>query len=417
MQILVIYSILSKMRLTVYDHLYSLGRYAKAERVFYHNLIGPLPKYLSLVDYDAVILHYSLLSYRCDDELWEEFLPYLEPLKSYPGLKVAIPQDEYQHSKRLCDFFRDFDFKLVFTCAYEEDYRKLYPESSGIEHFQTVLTGYVDEQNLKKIQSFEKIEKSIDIGYRARNLPFWGGSYGLLKKAIEDQFLAQKTSFSMDISTRPEDVFYGDAWLRFLLSCRTSPSCLGGSSLHDPNGSIMQAVNAYVEKNPKASFEEVEKACFPEQDGNLSLFALSPRHFECVMTKTTLLLVEGNYLDIFLPGRNCIEIKKDFSNLPEVLRLVEDRDYCQSLAENAYQDIILSKRYTYASFAQEVFEGIKALVSLRERKGSDSLFFFFAKGLERLCNVNPRLFFRLRRFQLRRFLKNRFQRIKKGLKV
>ncbi len=52
---------------------------------------------------------------------------------------------------------------------------------------------------------------------------------------------------------------------------------------------------AFTAKHPNASFDEIEKACFPGKDYNISCFALSPRHFEAVMTKTLQILVEGKY--------------------------------------------------------------------------------------------------------------------------
>ena len=80
--------------------------------------------------------------------------------------------------------------------------------------------------------------------------------------------------------------------------------------MHDLDGSIRRNVENFVSKFPKASFSEVEQNCFPGEDGNLKLFAISPRHFECCLTKTCQVLYQGRYDNIFKANHHFIEIKK-----------------------------------------------------------------------------------------------------------
>ena len=66
-------------------------------------------------------------------------------------------------------------------------------------------------------------ERTIDIGYRARNLPPWLGRHGYMKTEIAEVFTARNEGFDLklDVSTRAEDTFFGDDWYRFLLRCKS----------------------------------------------------------------------------------------------------------------------------------------------------------------------------------------------------
>ena len=51
-----------------------------------------------------------------------------------------------------------------------------------------------------------------------------------------------------------------------------------------------------------------------------------------------------------------IELKKDFSNVQEVLDKIQNESLRNEMTDRAYQEIVLSKRYTYSSFVKEVFK-------------------------------------------------------------
>lgn len=404
MKILVLYIFCerkSKIRKTIIDHLYSFKNYIVGVDFHYCNVLGKIPNYLRLVNYDAVILHYSFLSAKWDPELWQRILPGFRLLKQMDCPKVAIPQDEYVYTDAICEFFREHGVETVFTCATSEDYQILYPrEKSGLKHYFTTFTGFVDEMTLERLEELSKKVKKreIDIGYRARDLPFWLGHFGQVKKKIAEPFLAlkEKVTLKMDVSTRYEDVFYGDDWFRFILSCRTMLGCLGGASMLDSDGSIRNQVEAYVEHHPDASFAEVEEYCFKGKDDTLKLFALSPRHFECAMAKTCQVLLEGNYLGVFKPGVHYIELKKDLSNLDQVIEQVQDEGLCKNIAERAYEDVVVSGKYTYRRFADQVIDHIR-IVSSRKRSSflNNQLFRIVSifLGTRRLFNPIHRFFF------------------------
>lgn len=373
LKILVLYTLPSKElpRKTTIDHLYGFKRYADHVDFHYCNFIHKMPFYLSLVKYDGIILHYTLLSYKWTELSRKQIIKGLNSLREHQAIKIAFPQDEFIYSNFICTLFQKCKIDSVFTCAYPVDYQKLYPkEKTGLKYYFTTLTGYVDELTVSHINRLSTLpqQRHIDVGYRARKLPYWLGKFGQIKGEIADVLLNHNSlsDLKMDISTDPKDVFYGDEWIKFLLRCRTMIGCLGGSSMHDPDGKIREMVETFVIRNKTASFEEVERHCFLGKDNTLQLFALSPRHFECAMARTCQVLVEGNYGGVFKAGVHYIELKKDYSNLSDVLNQIADGKKCKQIADQAYKDIVESGKYSYRVFANGV---VKHIAKVSQERG------------------------------------------------
>lgn len=367
-RILVVYHRASgrRGRNTVDEHLYCFRRYVEGVRFDYFNAAGGFPRYLTWVRFHGVVLHYTFMALRWSRELYLKLRPVLERrLGSVSGYKVAIPQDEYAETDLLWALFRDAGVKTVFTCFSKEDFAAAYPQSeTGVEHLITVHPGYIDERAARRVRRIADAEheRPIDVGYRARKLPYWLGRHGQLKFELAQRFAERLEDDALvaDVSTDDRDAFLGQDWYRFLCRCRVALGCEGGASLLDVDGSVRPRVEAYAREHPGASFDEVERACFPGMDGNVSLHALSPRHFECTITRTCQALVEGDYGGVFRAGRHFIEIKRDFSNLDEVIEQIGDRDACRRIADAAYRDVYESGRYTYRVFARQVVDHILA---------------------------------------------------------
>jgi hypothetical protein len=280
---------------------------------------------------------------------------------------VAIPQDEYANSKRLWRILNEYKVKSVFTCADGRDQKVLYPKNKvGVKNFIKVFPGYVDEATLSEIedQGWSSGERSIDIGYRSRRLPYWFGRYAQNKAKVGEvikKYCEEHTDLEVDISSDLDKVLYGDEWVKFLCRCNVVLGVESGTSLMYKDWGIRERVESYLEKNPRADYEEVERACFPGEDGNISLLTVGPRVFEAAMTKTCQILLEGDYAGVVKPGVHYVELKKDYSNLEEVIEKVKDEDYRNKIVERAYKDLVLSGRYSFRVFINRVVENLRAL--------------------------------------------------------
>ena len=359
--ILVVYSYNQyPVRRSILDHLYSFGNYSE-HRFFYLNLaVRDVPRYLHKLRFDLVIYHTIFLSQRWSKEAFDEAIEKARPLKTINAVKVAIPQDEFLNADALSAFINEFDIDLVFSIAPKSEWSKIY---QGVDFqsvkFSKVSTGYLDERTVSRIDRLAKTAgRSIDIGYRAWRATYWLGRHGYMKAQISDLFEreAPTAGLSTDISTRDDDVLVGDDWYRFLLKCKYTVGVEGGASILDRDGEIRRRTESYIAEHPGAGFEEVEAACFPDRDGTLRLFALSPRHLEACATRTCQILVEGDYDGVLTPGRHYIELKRDFSNLQRVLETVRLDKHRATITENAYRDIVQSGRFSYRHFVAHVIQ-------------------------------------------------------------
>ena len=248
----------------------------------------------------------------------------------------------------------------VFSVAPASEWPKIYDgldlERVGLSR---VLTGYLDEHTLARTQRIlgEGRERTIDIGYRTVPGKPYLGRHAILKAEIAEvvRERAEARGLRVDISTRAEDTFYGDDWYRFLASCRYTIGMEGGASILDRDGSVRACVESRLEEKPAAGFSELEAACFPGRDGELELYAISPRHLEACATRTAQILVEGDYGGILRPGTHYSPLRRDLSNLDAVLDVVAERpDHATEIADNAYRDVVASGQYTYRRLVEEV---------------------------------------------------------------
>jgi len=64
-----------------------------------------------------------------------------------------------------------------------------------------------------------------------------------------------------------------------------------------------------------------------------------------------------------------IELKRDFSNLDGVLRLMKEDSLRAGIVERAYEDIVVSGRYSYRAFANLVLRDALGSVPVPQRAG------------------------------------------------
>lgn len=368
--ILIVYYYKSEypIRATSADHLYCFKTYSEHNCFYLNVAVRRVPSYLLRVKFDLIVYTTLFLSGRWDRDGFRQTMRRIEPLKHLDAVQVAMPQDEFLNTDLLCDFINEFGIDYVFSVAPESEWETIYPNVDRERvKFSVVLTGYLDEHTVNKINGLaaRRQARSIDIGYRAWRGAPWLGRHGVLKAEIAEVFEQQAPLKGLvtDVSTRPEDTFLGDAWYEFMLRCKYIIGVEGGASILDRDGTIRKRTDEYTRSHPSATFDQIEAECFPGLDGNLRLFAISPRHLEACATRTCQVLVEGSYNGILEPGTHYIELKRDFSNLDEVLESIRRDDLREEITERAYREVVESNRYTYESFVREVTTESLALAS------------------------------------------------------
>ena len=117
---------------------------------------------------------------------------------------------------------------------------------------------------------------------------------------------------------------------------------------------------------------------------------VSPKMFEAISVGTVLVMFQGNYSNILLPNIHYIELKKNLSNLNDVVSKISDNNFLQNMADRAYKDIILSRKYDYKHFIKS-FD--KTLITYCKRKFilyfvENSIFYFLQKKRNLIYEYN-----------------------------
>jgi hypothetical protein len=343
------------VRLTTAQHLAAVTSVPDAE-VLSYNAAHRVPRWLESLRFDAVVLHTTYLGLRWH-RWFEQYRERSEWLAGMDALKVALPQDEYHHAHTLDDWLDDLGVSVVATVLDASHRDELYPKLSGKAAFYEVLTGYVDDTAAGGVRVPVPGQRPYDVVYRARHLPFWLGSQGQMKHRVGEAVSARAAVHDLrcDISTRPQAVVLGGAWLDLLASGRMTIGAESGSSTLDKRGELGTTVANWLERDPGLSFEEVDER-MPSGWDDYRFFAISPRHLEAVVTKTAQLLVEGRYSGVLDPERHYLPIRRDFSNLDEVLEQARDPERMAALTERAYEEIYVSGRYGFRRLSETIGE-------------------------------------------------------------
>lgn len=347
------------LRTAIEDHLYCWERHSRFPVIYHNFAFGFDWKNFKDLPIAAVIFDTIALNLRWSPDYFHEKTAPLRALKEFSGPKIALPQDEFIHTESLGRFLADIGCTHVMSAANRQDAENIYRPHLPNAKLSQKLTGYLESSTLTRIEAMrsEITKRNIDVGYRAWHAEPWLGEHGLLKLKLAQAALAvaqRRPDIAFDVSTDEREMFMGDDWYRFLLRCKAELGVEGGASLLDRDGSVLTRTRAYVAKHPNATFEEVRDACFPGQDHSLTLFALGPRHLEACATRTCQLLVEGEYQGVLRAGIDYLPIARDFSNLEEVCEHAKDEAECTRIAENAWQRVVASQKYTYKGFVRRV---------------------------------------------------------------
>ena len=303
---------------------------------------------LDFARFDCVVLHYSLIislpRYIRDDVR--------KKLREYEGRKVLFIQDEMRWVDATSAAIRDLGITTVFTVVNKDVIRKIYRDPwMDRVRFEQTLTGFVPEELTKlAVPAFE--DRAIDVSYRARKLPGWCGAFGQEKWIIGARFAADAEIYGLkcDISTTERDRIYGQKWIDLVANSKATLGTESGASFVDFSGKVAPAVDQFESANPNASFEEVRDRFLEGRDGDIVIHVISPRCFEAAALRTLMIMYEGEYSGALTANRHYVPLKRDHSNMDEVVAVLRDPKRAGRIIEQAYKEVACSGAWTYAAF-------------------------------------------------------------------
>ncbi len=322
----------------------------------------PLSPELDLNYYDGIIIH-NTISYDVDN-LRRLDSERQDKLKEYAGVKIVMKQDEHFRTGLMGEYLGETGIDLLLTICDDENARRFYPEEVAPKlQFMQFLTGYIPE-SFRHLPYRATDARPIDVGYRGSIQPAEFGRLAWEKRSIGEDFrpYAEQRGLVTDISSRWEDRFMGDDWLAFLGRCKATLGVESGSDIVDKDGDVERDFKAFSSKYPDASDEEILRFLAPYEEG-LQYRAISPRHFEAAACRSVQVLFEGEYQGIFLPGQHYIPLKRDFSNVDEVMDTLLDERKRVEMTDRAFEEIVLNPKYAYSYFVKMFDERLEELFS------------------------------------------------------
>jgi len=346
---------------TVMEHVHSFRNHSRFP-VWEVNVDHGFPDVLDGLSPTILLFHYSLFGARTY-QIPPRFLKWMRTVDA--GYRIAFFQDEHESCPQRFAFIDDYRIDCVYTLLDPPQFDAVYGRHTHGPRLVHTLTGYVSDDmvRLAAERSQPDDRRTIDIGYRARSLPYYLGRGSQEKRDIGIEFLAraQDLRLRLDIAVDEDSRLYGDAWTRFLASSRAFIGVEAGVSIFDLTGEVHAGYDRLLAENPAMTFEEMSARLLARFEGNVPYRTISPRHFEAAAFRVLQILFEGEYSGVLQPMVHYVPLRKDFSNFDEVIAVFRDPEARRAITDRAYADLIESGRYSYAAFIRSFDEDLAAV--------------------------------------------------------
>jgi hypothetical protein len=350
---------------TVRDHIDAL-RFKTGHRVRILSGADNFPSDLDLARFDVVIIHYGLV---LSSELYVSAST-REKLRQFAGVKIVFVQDEYRWVNRTIQALNYIRADALFTCVPEKEIEKVYAAAATptIKKVNT-LTGYVPA-NLLRQPVLDYRDRPVEVGYRGRKLSGLFGETGQLKWTIVPGFLeaARPYQLACDLSYLESDRLYGSEWVEFLRSCRAVLGVESGTDVFDFTDELRQEIYQFEAENPDAPFASIQEKFLSGHPHIIPINQISPRCFEAAAMRCLMILYEGEYSGVLEPWRHYVPLKKDHSNIAEVVAVLRDQASWRSIVDCAYNEVACNPAWSYDSFADRVGQEMKSVFAQKGLK-------------------------------------------------
>lgn len=348
--VLFVYSRIPSFTNAVRDYVNAFGKHSAHSIHYFDADAGPLV--IDLARYDAIIFNYCFWARR--SSLTSELIA---RVAAYNGTKIAIFQDEQDTIRWHRQHIVQMDIRAIVTVVDLEVWQAALPADFYSRlTFLRALTGYLPElEGFSAAMPMPMAKRRWWISYRGRPVPYQYGRLTRDKFVIGERMrsVCAERGIPSNIETSEEGRLYGSAWHDLIRNSRVMLGTESGTDVFDFDGGLWEQVDQWLALHPQSSFEEVEER-FLTNIEKIAANQISPRLFEAIVMRTGLLLFEGEYSGVLIPGKHYIPLKKDFSNIDEALAAVNDLDGIDAMVERAWRDVVLSGKYSFSAYVKRV---------------------------------------------------------------
>lgn len=296
-----------------------------------------IARQLHVGKYDAIVLLHSVFSNQQN----------LRGVLYWALAACRVPKayfigNEYKLMPEKMRFCRQLDISLLVTQSNDERVLSLYREALGCAVACVPNTG-IDPGVFQPQCRLD--ERPIDIGYRSYASTWYLGNNE--KTEIANYFSGNVDRFGIkiDISLDPAQRFDAAGYAAFLNRCRGQAGTEAGGDFFELTDWTRLRVNAYANSHPDASWSEIKQLYFDDYGPSVPMRIISGRQVEAAACKTVQILFDGRYNGYFQPDVHFIPLRKDFTNVDDVMSKLRDADHCSRLVENAFNVVMAELTY------------------------------------------------------------------------
>lgn len=290
-------------------------------------------------EFDLIILMHSVLG----DNV-EIIIPFEQVLKERTGKLLSFVGNEYDLMLKKKAFLQNVDADYIASQLPHEAHTFVYKELSA----QLIDAPHALNENIYRPSKSNKVY----------DIAFSGAKYGIFIGDQERNNLIETMAnltpqLKNKINIGRNTNLPRNLWVELLQSAKATVGAEAGTYYLDRNGSLLEQSKEYVQQNPDANLDDLLEKIFDNTSIEyVSGKAISSRHFEPVGTKTCQILLEGNFNGILKEGEHYISVKKNISNLKDVIDVYSDHDLRNQIVERAYAYI--SENHTYKNRVETI---------------------------------------------------------------
>jgi len=343
---------------TIFEHQRAFDRYA-AMPVYAVNVALGFPQAFRDIEFAVTVFHYSLRP--TGTWITTDIDAYLK--RATRTYKVAIFQDEIWYFKERLEFLNRYAIDCLYTRHKPKHWDEVYHGATALKKRVFYMAGYVATDMVDSARKLYLPQEArpIDVGYRGRRLPHYLGRGAQEKSEIGEKFLAHAndSGLKLDIAVDESQRCYGAAWYHFLAKSKAVLGVEGGATVIDLEDRFRPKYYELIKETPNLTFDDFAERVgedFLKLENRIDYRAFTPRHFEAAAFRNVQVLFEGHYDGLLTPNVHYVPLRKDFSNVAEVLAQLRDPVRTAALTEQAYEDLIASGRYSYERFIRSFDE-------------------------------------------------------------
>jgi hypothetical protein len=303
--------------------------------------------------FDAIVLLHSVYSNAC-------YLTgrWLDEVASSKIPKALFMGNEYKNLPEKLALARRIGVALLVTMLHHPRAIADYRERLGCEVFPLPSAGH-DPELFANLRA--RTDRSIDIGYRAYDAPFYLGHRERNEIANCVGSAARARGLTCDISLDPVDRLDETQWAAFLTNCVAQIGTEAGGDYLDLDDTIRLKVNSALEDQPELSFDQIQKRFFPGDLGDGAGRALSGRITEAAAAGCAQILLAGHYAGYFQADKHYIALARDYSNVEECLDRLSDIGECSRIVAAAAE--VARTQLTYGALIEKFLGALRPIVA------------------------------------------------------